>query len=180
MQLSSKQPGTTKWWPWLIVLFFQLSVSFGFSADNNHHLTGIDSLKMVAAQRITAGKVKIDGILDEDVWHRAQLAEGFLQNEPEEGQPASQRTRFQVAYDDHAIYVAMVAYEQDPSEITSYLSRRDSDIPCDWLAVIIDSYDDKRTAFAFGVNPAGVKLDGMMDNTGDLDNSWDAVWDVKT
>lgn len=180
MQQTSRQTIMMKRWPWLILLFCQWSVGFGFGKGNNDHLASIDSLKKVSAQRLMAGKVKIDGILDEEVWQQAQRAEGFIQNEPDEGKPGTETTTFQVAYDDHAIYVAMVAYEKNPAEITSYLSRRDSDIPCDWLAVIIDSYDDKRTAFAFGVNPAGVKLDGQMGNDGDLDNNWDGVWEVKT
>lgn len=180
MQQASRQSRLMQLWPWLILLFCQSSAGFGFGKGNNDHLASIDFLKKVSAQRLIAGKVKIDGILDEEVWQQAQRAEGFVQHEPDEGQPGTETTIFQVAYDDHALYVAMVAYEKNPAEITSYLARRDRDIPCDWLAVIIDSYDDKRTAFAFGVNPAGVKLDGQMGNDGDLDYSWDGVWEVKT
>ncbi len=167
-------------WNILVWLLFQLTLGFAQPQADKEQINLTESIKKIEAKRVVSGRIKIDGILDEEVWQQAQVGEGFYQKEPDEGKPASQATMFQVAYDDHAIYVAMVAYEKDPSEITSYLSRRDSDIPCDWLAVIIDSYDDKRTAFAFGVNPAGVKLDGQMDNSGDLDNSWDAVWDVKT
>lgn len=164
----------------IVALIFNSSMAQSSRQSDKEKIAIPDTLKKAAAIRVSDGKIKIDGILDENIWTIAEASKGFIQNEPDEGKPATEMTTFQVAYDDHAIYVAMIADEKNPSEITSYLSRRDSDIPCDWLAVIIDSYDDKRTAFAFAVNPSGVKLDGQMDNSGDLDNNWDAVWDVKT
>src|SRR5262249_3393020 len=63
--------------------------------------------------------------------------------------------------------------------IVSYLTRRDGESPSDWIRVLIDSYHDKRTAFEFAVNPAGVKQDGYWFNDTNRDDGWDAVWDVK-
>ena len=168
----------------LIVITFICSINSSpaqsvLGADKKQ-ISKADTLKKITAIRVSNENIKIDGILDENAWDVAATSEGFIQNEPDEGEPATEKTTVQVAYDDHAIYIAMVAYEKDPSEITSFLTRRDAESPCDIMAVIIDSYDDKRTAFIFGVNPSGVKLDGQMGNQGNLDNNWDAVWDVKT
>src|SRR5262249_44109237 len=60
-----------------------------------------------------------------------------------------------------------------------YLTRRDDDSPSDWIRVLIDSYHDRRTAYEFAVNPAGVKQDRYWFNDTERDDSWDAVWDVK-
>ena len=57
--------------------------------------------------------------------------------------------------------------------------RRDARSPSDWIRVLIDSYHDKRTAYEFAVNPAGVKQDRYWFNDTERDDSWDAVWDVK-
>jgi len=173
----------------LILKFIMVPMLFGFTNiataqdlpnNDEQQITIADTLKKLTAQRIANGKIKIDGILNEDTWASAATSQGFVQNEPDEGKPATQKTTIQVAYDDHSIYIAMIAHEPDPTQITSFLTRRDSESPCDWLGVIIDSYNDKRTAFGFAVNPSGVKMDGQMDNSGNLDSNWDAVWHVKT
>ncbi len=59
------------------------------------------------------------------------------------------------------------------------LTRRDERSPSDWVRVVIDSYHDRRSAFEFSVNPAGVKADRYYFNDSDNDDSWDAVWDVQ-
>ena len=104
---------------------------------------------------------------------------GFIQREPTEGGEPSQRTEFRVAYDATTLFVKVRAFDTDPDRIVTYLTRRDNDSPCDWLRVLIDSYHDKRTAYEFGVNPSGVKLDRYWFNDNNRDDSWDAVWDVQ-
>ena len=57
-------------------------------------------------------------------------------------------------------------------------TRRDEYSPSDWIRVMVDSFHDKRSAFEFAVNPAGVKQDAYWFNDGNQDQGWDAVWDV--
>jgi hypothetical protein len=71
------------------------------------------------------------------------------------------------------------AFDTEPFHIIGYLTRRDQNSPSDWIRVFIDSYHDRRTAYEFAVNPAGVKYDRYWYNDTDRDDSWDAVWDVK-
>jgi hypothetical protein len=78
------------------------------------------------------------------------------------------------------VYVAVRAFDAAADRIQSYLTRRDADSRSDWIEVYIDSYRDRRTAYVFAVNPAGVKRDGYMFNDENYDGSWDAVWDVTT
>ncbi|HSL24206.1 MAG TPA: DUF5916 domain-containing protein [Vicinamibacterales bacterium] len=133
---------------------------------------------VVAAPLTEASALKLDGELNDDAWTRANAINDFLQREPKEGAPATFRTDARVAYDAEALYVAVQAYDPEPEKIVGILTRRDSHSPSDWLRVIVDSYHDRRTAYEFAVNPAGVKLDKYYFNDGSEDQGWDAVWDV--
>ncbi len=136
--------------------------------------------KLLRAVRIKNEKIKIDGILDEPLWRKITPATGFVQQEPNEGEPATEKTEVYVAYDDDAIYVAIYAHDSNPAEIKGLLARRDEEPPSDWVGIAFDSYADQRTAFEFGVNPAGVKVDALWSNDTNRDKNWDAVWDVAT
>lgn len=134
--------------------------------------------KVLQAVRCPKGEIRVDGILNERVWGLASIASDFVQRDPDEGKPATEKTTVQVAYDDHAIYVAVRAYDSEPDKIKGILTRRDQDSPSDWIWVAVDSYGDKRTAFEFGVNPAGVKQDACWSDDENRDENWDAVWEV--
>jgi len=132
------------------------------------------------ATRANPGTPEIDGRLDEAVWALAEVITDFTQRDPNEGDPASERTEAWVLYDDGALYVGIRAYDSEPDKIVGQLTRRDQHSESDWLAVSIDSYYDRRTAFEFAVNPAGVERDKYLFDDTNEDDSWDAVWDVAT
>src|SRR5258708_1386268 len=131
-----------------------------------------------AAVPDTPGARGITGELNEEVWRAAQAIDAFVQREPEDGGTPSERTEFRVAYSATTLFVQVHAYDRQPDRIVSYLTRRDQDSPCDWIRVLVDSYHDRRTAYEFAVNPAGVKFDRYWFNDTNSDDSWDAVWDV--
>ena len=83
-----------------------------------------------------------------------------------------------VVYDASNLYVAVLARDPEPSRIIGLRTRRDSSSPSDWIRVFVDSFHDRRTAFEFAVNPAGVKRDVSWSNDSNEDEGWDAVWDV--
>jgi hypothetical protein len=132
------------------------------------------------AVRAQPQAIRLDGQLDEPAWAEAPALGDFIQRDPDEGRPATQRTEVRVLYTDDAIYVGVRAYDTEPDRIVGRLTRRDEDSPSDWIIIGIDSYHDRRTGFAFFVNPAGVKRDIYLFNDTDSDDSWDAVWDVAT
>ena len=131
-----------------------------------------------AAAVRTATAPSIDGRLDDAAWNGAPVISLFIQRDPDEGEPASEATEVRIAYDDEAIYIG--ARMHDRGTVTSRLGRRDmTSASSDWFKVGIDSYYDRRTAFRFEVNPAGVRRDFTVSGTaaeGDL--AWDAVWDA--
>ena len=110
----------------------------------------------------------------------AQIIDQFLEYEPNEGAESRFRTEARVTYDDRYLYVLARMYDPAPDSIVSLLSRRDVRTHSEQLKLVIDSYHDKKTAFQFIVNPAGVKRDFYVYNDNDEDASWDAVWDVAT
>ena len=132
------------------------------------------------ALRLTGETPAVDGILDEANWAAAAVARNFVVFEPNEGEPASQATEARVLYGADALYVGIRAFDEAPDSIVSRLARRDERPHSDWLDVAIDSYHDRRTAFRFSVNPAGVKVDAYYFDDTNQDASWDAVWDVAT
>jgi hypothetical protein len=123
--------------------------------------------------------ITIDGRLIEPVWEQAPSIHEFVQREPAEGQPPSQRTDARIAYDADALYVAVRAHDTNADRIVGMLTRRDQRSPSDWIKIVVDSYFDRRTAYEFAVNPVGVKTDRYYFNDGASDDSWDAVWEVE-
>ena len=126
----------------------------------------------------TATAIKLDGEFTESVWERVPAVGDFRQREPKDGDAATFPTEVKVAYDAAHIYVAVFARDPEPSRIIGMRTRRDSDSPSDWIRVFIDSFYDRRSAFEFGVNPAGVKRDVAWSNDSSEDPGWDGVWDV--
>ncbi|HUQ04953.1 MAG TPA: DUF5916 domain-containing protein [Kofleriaceae bacterium] len=132
----------------------------------------------MAARRTTS--VNVDGRLDEEAWRSAPPQDDFWQREPNEGAKPSQRTEFRLLYDDQAIYVGVRAHDTDRNRIRAMLHRRDQESVSDWVGVMLDSYHDRRTAFGFAVNAAGVQRDVLLYNDTAEDPSWDAVWSSAT
>ena len=108
----------------------------------------------------------------------ASRSQSFRQREPREGAAPTFETEARIAYDATALYVAVQAFDSDPQRIVGIRTRRDEDSPSDWISVLVDSFHDRRSAFEFAVNPAGVKQDSYWFNDTNNDQGWDAVWDV--
>jgi len=135
--------------------------------------------KQYKATRITEAPV-INGILDEPEWNSGEWIDDFIQHEPYNGKTASQRTEFNILFDDDNLYVGIRAFDTSPDSIVNRLTRRD-EVDGDLVAIIVDSFHDLRTGFAFGVSSAGVKYDLMFTNDGENeDESWNPNWWVKT
>ena len=154
----------------VLILLSSLPVVFGQTPEK----------KQYKATRISIPPV-IDGILNEDVWQTGNWAEDdFIQNEPFNGRKASQKTSFNVLFDEDNLYVAIRAFDTSPDSIVNRLTRRDQ-ADGDLAGIILDSFHDLRTGFLFGVSSAGVKYDQMFTNDGqNQDSSWDPNWWVKT
>ena len=120
----------------------------------------------------------IDGSLTDRIWQDAVPISGFIQRDPDEGEPATERTSVYVAYDDAALYIA--ARLEDSGRITTRLGRRDGSLESDWFRVWLDPHLDRQSGVSFWVNPSNVQIDMVLYNDGWDDWDWDAVWESAT
>ncbi len=127
-----------------------------------------------AGQRVD--EIAVDGRLVEASWQSARLATGFVQREPLEGAPATERTEVRVVFDEHAVYVAARLFDRQPGTIAAQLTRRDDLGASDWFAVGFDPNRDRRTGYMFQVNAANVQRDEYLYEDKESDEAWDAVW----
>jgi len=130
---------------------------------------------------------KIDGTLDEAVWQTANVIDTFVQQEPNEGQPASDRTEVRVLYDSGHLYIGVHAYANEG--VTATEMRRDADrlFDEDNFQVILDTFHDSRNGYMFLTTPLGAKLEqqifdegegGGRGTTANINRNWDGVWDA--
>ncbi len=140
-----------------------------------------------------AGKLASAPVLDGNVvgdtaWDGIVPASGFWQVQPDEGRPASQETQVFIGYLRDALYIGVIAYDQQPDAIIVADSRRDSDLSnTDSFQVIIDGLLDRQNGYVFGTSPAGLEYDGQVvregagqfgSGGGGFNLNWDGTWDV--
>ena len=151
------------------------------------------------AHRVTEAPT-INGVLDEREWQQATPLFNFVQAEPFEGQPATEKTEVRILYDDKNIYVGVVCYYKDASQIITTDTRRDFNIDdMDSFLIIFDTYHDRQNGFVFGTNAVGSQYDAQIRNEGETQSNvlftgasgatsgsgggvnlnWDASWEVK-
>ena len=105
----------------------------------------------------------IDGRVDEEVWSRAEPASSFTQQQPDEGQPASERTEVRILHDQGNVYIGIVCFDSEPDKIVVTQGRRDAELTdTDSVQVILDTFNDHQNAFLFGTNPLGLEHDGQI------------------
>jgi uncharacterized protein DUF5916/cellulose/xylan binding protein with CBM9 domain len=114
----------------------------------------------VVVPRIEAS-ARIDGTLDEPVWSQALLLGGFSQYQPVDSRPAEEETEVRVWYAPDAIYFGIVAHDSQPGTIRATQADRDNIDSDDHVIIYLDTFNDRRRAFFFGVNPLGVQMDGV-------------------
>jgi hypothetical protein len=141
-----------------------------------------------AAQAVLATEPpSIDGVLDEAVWQSANVVEAFVQQEPREGEPATDRTEVRVLYDKGHLYIGVRAFASEPVVATEM--RRDADrlFDEDNFQVVLDTFHDSRNGYMFLTTPLGAKLEqqlfdegegGGRGTTANVNRNWDGVWDA--
>src|SRR5712692_1888105 len=140
-------------------------------------LPASSGLRRIQAVRITDA-LRIDGLLDESAWTLAQPATDFLQQRPTEGATASERTEVRVLFDNRNIYFGIRAFDSDAVHINARELVRDASFSNDDnVAILLDTYHDRRNAFRFVVNPLGTQQDALITDEGrDINVSWDGSW----
>jgi hypothetical protein len=135
--------------------------------------------KRAEAVRVADGVIGVDGRLDEAGWRDAPRHTEFVQREPDEGAAPTDRMEVRFVYDDSALYVGARMYSGVP--IQAPLGRRDEGDQAEHVVVYLDTYLDRRTAYAFGVTASGVRLDEYFAaDSPDGDPDYNPVWVART
>jgi len=151
------------------------------STDKKSKSNSKSGVANIQAFRADPGsEILLDGHLEEPLWSRASAVSGFTQREPNDGSPATQKTEVRLIYTDEAVYIGATVYDSAMDSVAATLFRKDGSAYSDWFHVSIDSYNDNRTGFTFGVNPRGVRKDFLIYNNDREDTKWDAVWEAAT
>ncbi len=121
----------------------------------------------------------LDGRLDAPFWATGDSIDDFRQREPREGSPATERTVVRVAHDADALYIVVRCYDSNMRGVRASQLRRDSDLSSDDnVRLLIDSFDDRRSAFVFATNPNGTLWDAQFSGVDDLNENWNGIWEV--
>jgi hypothetical protein len=135
----------------------------------------------IRATRIPS-PLRVDGRLDEAVYEQIKPVTAFVQQEPREGAPVSERTEAWVLYDDDNLYISCRCWDEHPENMVANDMRRDSTNlrQNDNFGVFFDTFHDRRNGFIFYVTPVGGMLDGAIANEAGYNPDWNTVWDAKT
>ena len=148
--------------------------------ENTKAFIGPDGKRILPAVRLD-GDIRINGRLDDPAWETVAFQGDFRQREPDEGEPATERTEIGILWDEQNIYFGIKCYDSEPEHIIAREMRRDEIVDDDdYFEMIIDTYHDKRSGYYFITNPHGSKREALMANEGrDYNPNWDGVWSCK-
>ena len=157
------------------------------------------SANVATALRATEVPTLDGDVLGDPAWKNAPPITSFVQEQPDEGQPASEKTEVRVIFTADTLYVGVVLYDSDPGGIIVSDARRDAPMDdTDSFQMIVDTYRDRQNGFVFGTNPAGVEYDGQVTNEGQgggglgfgqmqsagsgsgFNINWDGAWTVRS
>ncbi len=105
--------------------------------------------------------------------------EGFIQQEPSDGAPSSQRTEVYFGYDDKNFYAVFVCFDSEPRKMRARMTPRENVFGDDLVEVMLDTFNDERRAYAFLTNPFGIQWDALWTEGRGFDSSFDTVWDSR-
>lgn len=143
---------------------------------------------------------RLDGdVLGDPAWEGVPAATGFRQEQPDEGQPASEETDVRIVFTADTLFVGVVCHDRTPDGIIVSDARRDAGLDdTDSFRIIFDTYRDQLNGFVFGTNPAGIEYDGQVTNEGQgggglaigqrqqsgsgggFNINWDGAWEVRS
>src|SRR5688572_5537798 len=113
--------------------------------------------------RVSDARPVIDGVVDDDVWKSVPPFSRFVQQEPNEGESATEQTEIRFLLDRQNLYVSVICFDSEPQNILVSQSRRDADLgDTDSVRILLDTFNDGQNAFVFGTNPFGIEYDGQV------------------
>ena len=136
--------------------------------------------RTMTATRLADGEsIVVDGRLDEAAWRRAVPATDFVQQEPRNGEPPTERTEVRIVYTEKALYIGATCFDDEPDRLLRFQRRRDefssSDDRFQW---VLDPFLTGQNGYFFETNPSGLMGDSLMSPTGN-NRQWDGIWTLR-
>ena len=172
---------------WMALFFIPLWLHLAAGYQLLGAQVSISGSKIAQAKRVE-GSPKIDGDLSETIWNQVPVVSEFLQRDPQEGEPATEKTEVKIIYNDRAIYFGIVCYDSEPAKILATERARDGGVgggsgwdnafaSDDTFEIILDTFHNHQDGFLFRTNPLGTKFDSWITDEGRrVNSSWDERW----
>jgi hypothetical protein len=132
-----------------------------------------------AVRLADAETIVLDGTLDEPVWLRAAPATNFIQQDPDNGQPATEQTEVRIAFNSRSLYMGVTCFDSEPDKWLGYQRRRDEFLQSDdrfmWN---IDTFNNQQSGYFFEMNPSGLMGDALR-GASFQNRQWDGIWNAK-
>ena len=137
------------------------------------------ALRAGVTSRETLEGIRIDGRLSEPAWSTADSIGNLTTTEPEEGGVPEGKTVVRVLVDAEEIVIGVSCLDSDPTGIVAFSKARDAELDEeDHVLIVIDTFGDGRSGYAFAINPSSSRFDGLVLPSGDdVNGDWDAVWE---
>ena len=152
-----------------ITKFSKISLFLGFTSicffvGTSQNMDNVQpEQKEIRAYPLNEIKLELDGLVNESFWMNINAEEGFLMQVPIEGNEPTEKTEIRIAFDTQNLYIAAICYDSDPNGIKAFQKRRDASLETDdrfrW---IFDTFNAKRGAYFFEINPFGLRGDGLI------------------
>ncbi len=125
------------------------------------------------------GKIVLDGLLNEQDWQSAAIANNFYQSRPNDDQYATSKTEVRVTYDDRFLYIGAVCHDELEGDYVVQSLKRDFSFPItDAFAIFLDPFNNQTAGFSFAVSPLGMQREGLVQSGGQygVTTSWNHKW----
>lgn len=123
--------------------------------------------------------IHLDGVLDEAVWQSADMGTDFWQFFPTDSTRSINRTEFRLLYDDHTLYIGIIAWAKSNNYVVSSLRRDFGGTSNDNVTLMFDTFSDGTTAYLFGMTPYGVQREVFVSEGGSGASPFNVTWDQK-
>lgn len=157
------------------IYFLLLLLIFAGTAARFETVLSAQAVQEPHAVPQVSGNVKVDGVLDEQVWQEALVLELKFEVEPGENIAPPVKTEVLLAYGAKYIYAAFRAYDPKSNEIRAHITDRDNIANDDYVGLVLDTFNDSRRAYVFQCNPLGIQADYITTMMAAQDE-WDGIW----
>ena len=169
-QVTRFSHSTTRWVPSTVLVIVSVSIALsGFANDRHNRTTATNTIPRIDAD------LTMDGMLDEEVWASSWSIELGYEVSPGENIPAPVKTEVYIFHSRTHLCIGFRAHDPDPTAIRAHLSNRDNAWTDDWVAVVLDTFNDERRNYFLAVNPKGVQMDDI-ENWPGGQTDWDGIW----